>query len=84
MVAGTPVSEPGLRAEVERAVADVREVAGVAAVPDPYVTPGMIAEDGRALIVPVTLEAGLEDDAEERTLEAAAERIREIDARTSM
>ncbi|MGA5182713.1 MMPL family transporter [Streptomyces pseudogriseolus] len=80
VVAGTPVSEPGLRAEVERAVADVREVAGVAAVPDPYVTPGMLAEDGRALIVPVTLEAGLDDDAEERTLDAAAERIREIDA----
>ncbi len=80
VVAGTPVSEPGLRAEVERAVADVRKAAGVAAVPDPYVTPGMVAEDGRALIVPVTLEAGLDDDAEERTLDAAAERIREIDA----
>ncbi|MBU5948712.1 MMPL family transporter [Streptomyces sp. PAM3C] len=80
VVAGTPVADAGLRAEVERAVADVREVAGVAAVPDPYATPGMIAEDGHALIVPVTLEGGLDDDAEERTLDAAAERIREIDA----
>ncbi|MGC4912744.1 MMPL family transporter [Streptomyces albogriseolus] len=80
VVAGTPVADAGLRAEVERAVADVRKVAGVAAVPDPYATPGMIAEDGRALIVPVTLEGGLDDDAEERTLDAAAERIREIDA----
>ncbi len=79
VVAGTPVSAAALRAAVEQAVADVREVAGVAAVPDPYVTPGLIAEDGRALIVPVTLEGGL-DDAEERTLDAAAERLREIDA----
>ncbi|MET9152166.1 MMPL family transporter [Streptomyces griseoflavus] len=80
VVAGTAVSDPGLRAEVERAVADVREVAGVAAVPDPYTTPGLTAEDGRALIVPVTLESGLDDDAEKRTLDAAADRIREIDA----
>ncbi|MFI0508068.1 MMPL family transporter [Streptomyces albogriseolus] len=80
VVAGTLVADAGLRAEVERAVADVRKVAGVAAVPDPYATPGMIAEDGHALIVPVTLEGGLDDDAEERTLDAAAERIREIDA----
>ncbi|GHH95100.1 MMPL family transporter [Streptomyces capillispiralis] len=80
VVAGTAVADPGLRAEVERAVADVREVPGVAAVPDPYTTPGLTAEDGRALLIPVTLEGGLDDDAEERTLDAAAERIREIDA----
>ncbi|MFD8522170.1 MMPL family transporter [Streptomyces capillispiralis] len=80
VVAGTAVADPGLRAEVERAVADVREVPGVAAVPDPYSTPGLTAEDGRALLIPVTLEGGLDDDAEERTLDAAAERIREIDA----
>ncbi|MFC8374075.1 MMPL family transporter [Streptomyces sp. NPDC057239] len=80
VVAGTTVSDPELRAEVERAVADVRTVAGVAAVPDPYTTRGLTAEDGRALIIPVTLEGGLDDDAEERTLDAAAERIREIDA----
>ncbi|MFI1417638.1 MMPL family transporter [Streptomyces sp. NPDC020731] len=80
VVAGTAVSDPELRAEVERAVADVRKVAGVAAVPDPYTTRGLTAEDGRALIIPVTLEGGLDDDAEEHTLDAAAERIREIDA----
>lgn len=80
VVSGTAVSDPVLRAEVERAVADVREVAGVAAVPDPYTTPGLTAEDGRALIVPVRLESGLDDDAEKRTLDAAADRIREIDA----
>ncbi|WP_193514287.1 MMPL family transporter [Streptomyces griseoloalbus] len=80
VVAGTAVADPELRADVGRAVADVRRVAGVAAVPDPYATPGLTAEDGQALIIPVTLEGGLDDDAEERTLDAAADRIREIDA----
>ncbi|MEU9355311.1 MMPL family transporter [Streptomyces griseoloalbus] len=80
VVAGTAVVDPALRADVERAVADVRQVAGVAAVPDPYTTPGLTAEDGQALIIPVTLEGGLDDGAEERTLDAAADRIREIDA----
>ncbi|MEV7789283.1 MMPL family transporter [Streptomyces sp. NPDC088106] len=80
VVAGAAVSGPELRAEVERAVADVRKVAGVAAVPDPYTTPGLTAEDGQALIIPVTLVGGLDDDAEERTLDEAADRIREIDA----
>ncbi|WP_149551893.1 MMPL family transporter [Streptomyces marokkonensis] len=79
VVAGTAVSDPELRADVERAVADVRKVAGVAAVPDPYTTPGLTAGDGQALIISVALKGGL-DDAEERTLDAAADRIREIDA----
>ena len=80
VVAGTAVADPKLRAEVGRAVADVRAVEGVAAVPDPYTTRGLTAEDGRALIIPVTLKGGLDDDAQERTLDAAADRLREIDA----
>lgn len=80
VVEGVAVSDPGLRAEVERAVADVRGIAGVAAVPDPYTTRGLTAEDGRALIVPVTLKGGLDDDAEERAVDAAADRIKQIDA----
>jgi len=80
VVAGTAVADPELRAEVGRAVADVRAVEGVAAVPDPYTTRGLTAEDGRALIIPVTLKGGLDDDAQERTLDAAADRLREIDA----
>ncbi|MGW7203736.1 MMPL family transporter [Streptomyces sp. NPDC054837] len=80
VVEGTAVSDPGLRAQVERAVAEVREIAGVAAVPDPYVTPGLLSEDGRALIIPVALEGGLDDDAEERAVDDAADRIKEIDA----
>lgn len=80
VVEGTAVSDPGLRAQVERAVAEVRTIAGIAAVPDPYATPGLTAEDGRALIIPVTLDGGLGDDAEEKAVDAAAARIQQIDA----
>ncbi|MFJ8629945.1 MMPL family transporter [Streptomyces sp. NPDC093568] len=80
VVEGTAVSDPALRAQVERAVTEVRSLAGVAAVPDPYATRGLTAEDGRALIIPVTLEGGLDDAAEEAAVDAAAERIRQIDA----
>ncbi|MEV0907927.1 MMPL family transporter [Streptomyces hokutonensis] len=80
VVAGVAVSDPALRNRVERAVADVRALAGIAAVPDPYSTPGLTSRDGRALLIPVTLEGGLGDDAEEHAVDAAADRIREIDA----
>lgn len=80
VVEGTAVSDPGLRAQVERAVSEVREIAGVAAVPDPYTTPGLTAEDGQALIIPVALEGGLDDEDEERTLDDTVDRIQRIDA----
>ncbi|WP_329332615.1 MMPL family transporter [Streptomyces sp. NBC_00663] len=80
VVEGTAVTDPTLRAQVEQAVADVRGIAGVAAVPDPYTTPGLTAEDGRALLIPVALKGGLGDDAEERAVDDAADRIKEIDA----
>ncbi|MBO4252607.1 MMPL family transporter [Streptomyces griseorubiginosus] len=80
VVAGVAVTDAGLRTQVERAVADVRRVPGVAAVPDPYTTRGLTARDGRALIVPVTLEGGLGDDAEEKAVDAAAARIKRIEA----
>ncbi|MEU6257838.1 MMPL family transporter [Streptomyces sp. NPDC047043] len=80
VVEGVAVSDPGLRGQVEKAVADVRRIAGVAAVPDPYTTRGLTAEDGRALIVPVTLKGGLDDDAEEKAVDAAADRVKQIDA----
>ncbi|MFP3989398.1 MMPL family transporter [Streptomyces sp. E11-3] len=68
------------RADVESAVADVRRIPGVAEVPDPYTTPGLAAEDGRALLIPVTLDGDLTDDAESDAVNAAADRIRTIDA----
>ncbi|MCD9876514.1 MMPL family transporter [Streptomyces guryensis] len=80
VVAGVAVSDPGLREQVERAVADVRGLAGVAAVPDPYRTRGLTAADGRALIVPVTFKGGLGDSAEKKAVDAATDRIKQIDA----
>ncbi|MBC7271191.1 MAG: MMPL family transporter [Streptomyces sp.] len=80
VVEAEAVSDPGLRGEVERAVADVRAIDGVAAVPDPYATEGLTAGDGRALLIPVTLRGGLDDAAEERAVDAAADRLKEIDA----
>ena len=80
VVAGLAVSDPGLRAQVERAVAELRAVDGVAAVPDPYVTEGLVAEDGRAVIIPVTLKSGLDDDAEDAVIDSAVDRIEAIDA----
>ncbi|MFE7853927.1 MMPL family transporter [Streptomyces sp. NPDC057403] len=80
VVAGTAVTAPGLRAQVERAVADVRGIEGIAAVPDPYTTDGLTARDGRALIIPVTLDGGLGDDAEKRAVDAAVDRVERIDA----
>ncbi|MGW2383547.1 MMPL family transporter [Streptomyces sp. NPDC001658] len=80
VVAGESVSDAALRVQVERTVAEVREIAGVATVPDPYSTPGLVARDGQALIIPVTFEGGLSDEAEEEATDAAVARIQEIDA----
>jgi len=80
VVAGVEVSDTGLRSQVERAVADVRRIAGVAVVPDPYTTPGLTARDGQALVIPVTFDGGLDDDAEERAMDSAAARVKRIEA----
>ncbi|MET7700702.1 MMPL family transporter [Streptomyces sp. NPDC005485] len=80
VVEGTAVSDPALHSQVTRAVAYVRGIAGVAAVPDPFTTRGLTAEDGRALIIPVTLAGGLSDDQEERAVDAAAARLQQIEA----
>ncbi|WCN04327.1 MMPL family transporter [Streptomyces sp. M92] len=80
VVEAAAVTGPGVRDEVGRAVADLRELAGVAAVPDPYATRGLVAEDGRALIVPVEFEGGLGDEAEQDAVAAAAGRLHGIDA----
>ncbi|MFF7046811.1 MMPL family transporter [Streptomyces griseorubiginosus] len=80
VVAGEAVSDAALRAQVERAVAEVRRIAGVADVPDPYTTPGLTARDGQALVIPVTFEGGLSDEAEEEATDSAVETIKRIDA----
>lgn len=80
VVAGPAVDTPQLRAQVGDAVTDVREQPGIAQVPDPYSTRGLVAQDGKALIIPVTLKGGLDDDAEEEAVGDAADRLREITA----
>lgn len=80
VVAAPSVDTPQLRAQVGDAVADVRKQPGIAQVPDPYTTRGLVADDGKALIIPVTLKGGLDDDAEEEAVSDAADRLREITA----
>ncbi|WP_406334637.1 MMPL family transporter [Streptomyces sp. NBC_00203] len=80
VVAGTSVSDPGLRSQVERTVADLRTVAGVADVPDPYTTHGLTSQDGKAVVIPVSLKGGMNDEDEKKAVDTAAEHIRRIDA----
>ncbi|MGW7083905.1 MMPL family transporter [Streptomyces sp. NPDC054871] len=80
VVSAPAVDAPQLRSQVGDAVADVRKHPGIAQVPDPYTTRGLVAQDGKALLIPVTLKGALDDDAEEETVGDAADRIREITA----
>ncbi|MFF4349140.1 MMPL family transporter [Streptomyces sp. NPDC001530] len=80
VVSGTSVSDPGLRSQVGRAVADLRTVSGVAEVPDPYTTRGLTSEDGKALVIPVTLKGDMKFKDEKKAVDTAADRIRQIDA----
>ncbi|MHB9755684.1 MMPL family transporter [Streptomyces sp. BYX5S] len=73
------VTDPGPRGAVERAVAELRRVPGVAAVPDPYASDRLVSRDGRALIVPITLKGGLDDDAEDAAVDTVADRVEAID-----
>ncbi|NGO80937.1 MMPL family transporter [Streptomyces sp. YC504] len=67
----------GLRSEIREATADVRELAGIADVPE-----GMPSEDGEALLIPVEFVQGLADDDEEGLAEEVAERFHAIDGAT--
>ncbi|MFD4566876.1 MMPL family transporter [Streptomyces sp. NPDC058467] len=80
VVAGTAVADPGLRSQVQRAVADVRTASGVADVPDPYTTHGLTSEDGKALVIPVTLKGDLKFKDKKTAVDTAVERIRRIEA----
>ncbi|GGV31828.1 putative membrane protein [Streptomyces longisporoflavus] len=80
VVSAPAVDTPQLRDRVGAAVADVRQQPGIARVPDPYTTRGLVSADGKALLIPVTLKGGLDDDAEEEATGDAADRLREISA----
>jgi RND superfamily putative drug exporter len=82
IIADADIDDPALRAEIGRAVAEVRAVPGIADAADPYAAaaPGLAAEDRRAVLIPVTLAGGLDDAELERAMDAAAERLRAIEA----
>jgi RND superfamily putative drug exporter len=77
VISGPPADDPALRGDVAAAVDEVRAMPGVAAVSDPLPSTGT----GEALLVEVTLAPG-DDEAELAAAEAAAERLRAVDAGT--
>ncbi|WP_165983895.1 MMPL family transporter [Streptomyces sp. YIM 98790] len=79
VITAPAVDDPELRSGVAAALADLAAVPGVTEAPDPYTTPGLAAEDGRALLLPVGFEAGLDDDAAQTAVADAADRIRALD-----
>ncbi|SFD76189.1 MMPL family transporter [Streptomyces aidingensis] len=79
VIVAPAVDDPALRSGVAAAVADLAAIPGVTQVPDPYTTPGLAAEDGEALLLPVGFDAALDDGAEEDAVATAADRIRELD-----
>jgi RND superfamily putative drug exporter len=56
-----PGDAAALRARIEQAVQAVRQVPNVVSVPDPYTTKGLVAADGRAVLIPVTLNGKAHD-----------------------
>lgn len=78
VVFGGPVRAADVREAVTGAVADVRKAPGISLAADPYTTDGLVSQDGKALLIPVTLKSGLDDDAEEDVVGDVADRLREI------
>jgi RND superfamily putative drug exporter len=90
LVDGRPVGDPAFRAELEDAVEDLEAIPGVGRVTDPLAAraPGgggpadnpLVARDGRALLVRVTLEEGLTGPGRNQAVERVGERLRAVDA----
>ncbi|GLZ05547.1 putative membrane protein [Actinomadura sp. NBRC 104412] len=77
VITGRPANDPELRRQVAAAVAATRTVPGVTAVSEPLPS----AATGRALLVQVRLAPG---DGEEAAAEAAAARLRAVDAQVTV
>jgi len=76
VVSGGDVTASGLRAQIESAVAAVRQIPGVAKVADPY--PARVAADHQAVALPVTFAYGLSSDDESTAVDAASARLHQI------
>jgi putative drug exporter of the RND superfamily len=86
LIDGRPADDPAFRAEVAAAVQDLEATPGVGRVTGPWIrdepVPGLIARDGRAVLVRVELEPDLRGPAHERAVEQVGERLRAVDAPT--
>src|SRR4029453_18459500 len=79
---GRPADDPGFRAELGKAVADLEALTGVARVTGPFVqgreVPGLVATDRRAVLVRVELEPDLRGGYDQ-VVERVGERLRAVD-----
>ena len=84
LVDGRPADDPGFRAEIDRAVADLEAITGVERVSGPWIdakpVPGLVAADGRAVLIRVTLATGLDGPEYDRAVDRVVERLRAVDA----
>jgi putative drug exporter of the RND superfamily len=81
---GRPAGDPAFEAEVGAAVRDLEATAGVRRVTGPWVqgrpVPGLVAGDGRAVLVRVELETGLDGTERDRAVDRVGERLAATDA----
>jgi RND superfamily putative drug exporter len=84
LIDGRSVDDPAFRAELDDAVRDLEAIPGARRVTGPLAdgrpVPGLVAGDGRAVLVRVELETGLPGGGFERALDQADRRLRAVDA----
>ena len=84
VVDGVPAEDPALRRAVEAARADLRALTPVARVVDPFATPepgpGLVAADGRAVLVAVDLRRDVADEDAAAAERQVQDRLRGIAA----
>jgi putative drug exporter of the RND superfamily len=84
LIDGRSVDDPAFRAELADAVRDLEAIPGARRVTGPLAdgrpVPGLVARDGRAVLVRVELETGLPGGGFERALDQVDQRLRAVDA----
>ena len=84
LIDGRPADDPAFRAEVADAVGDLEAIPGVERVIGPWAegrpVPGLVARDGRAVLIRVALEDGLRGPDHEQAVDRVGERLRTVDA----
>ncbi|MCW6008201.1 MMPL family transporter [Micromonospora sp. CPCC 205371] len=82
VISGLPATDAGLQQQISAARQEIAAMPGVAQVPDPYRTPGLVADDNAAVLLPVTFETGLPNSTMSDAVRKAASRLRDISAPT--